>query len=492
MLALSGSALLAAALPRAMATPAPLPSPAEGPTISPVVDKLSAYMSAAAEHPLPEEVQEKAQEHILDTLAAIISGSRLPPGHAALSFARAYGGQAVATVIASNILTGSIEAAMTNAMMAHADETDDSHGPAHAHLGCAVVPAAFAAGEQFGISGARFLRAVTLGYDVGTRFTMILGGEQYENDSHRSTHSIATIFGAAAGAGCAAGLNAHQMRILLGYAAQQCSGLTSWRRDTDHIQKAFVFGGMTARSGVTSALLVHAGWTGVEDLFSGQDNFFQAFDPQADPAGLIDGLGERYEITRSDIKKWAVGSPIQAILDALAALQQEHAFDASQVQQVTVRLAPPEMVTVNNRAMPDICAQHMVAVMLLDKTVSFTAAHDKPRMGDPAVLRERAKVDLVPDSRLAVSLPTRAAKVEVTLNDGTHLSKEVDAVRGTAKNPMSRDEVIAKSRDLINPVLGPTKNGALIEKVFGLAHMRDIKELRYWLQSASDQRVQME
>lgn len=480
MLSLSGATVLAAALPfRATAL---TPPPADSPGVSPVMEKLSAYMSEAAERALPDEVQEKAAQHILDTLAAIISGSNLPPGSAALRFARAYGGQPVATVVASNLLLSPIEAAMTNAMMAHADETDDSHGPSHAHLGCAVIPAALAAGEQSGISGMQFLRAVTLGYDVGARFTMALGGEKYENESHRSTHSIATIFGAAAAAGCAARLDARQMRVLLGYTAQQCSGLTSWRRDTDHIQKAFVFGGMTARSGVTSALLVQAGWTGVEDLLSGKDNFFQAFDPQADATSLIDGLGQRYEVARSDIKKWAVGSPIQAILDALAALQQQHPFDAGQVQHVTARLAPPEVITVNNRAIPDICAQHMVAVMLLDKTVTFAAAHDKERMRDPAVLRERAKVDLLPDSHLAVFLPTRAARVEVTLKDGTQLSKEVDAVRGTAKNPMSHEEVVGKSRDLMSSVLGASKSGKLIEKVFSLTQVKGIQDLRPLLQ----------
>jgi 2-methylcitrate dehydratase PrpD len=38
-----------------------------------------------------------------------------------------------------------------------------------------VIPAALAVGEQFSISGSHFLRAVSLGYDVGTRFTIIVG-----------------------------------------------------------------------------------------------------------------------------------------------------------------------------------------------------------------------------------------------------------------------------------------------------------------------------
>ncbi len=273
---LAGLAVASAAIPPGMALVEPFPSPdLTGQGMSAVIDKLSLYMSEASGRELPDEVIEKTKQHILDTVAAMISGSELPPGRAALQFAGAYGGKEVATVVASKIVCGPIEAALTNGMLAHADETDDSHAPSQSHPGCAVVPAALAAGERFGISGAHFLRAVTLGYDVGPRFTMTLGGQQFEAESHWSTHSISPLFGAAAAAGSAARLNAEQMRFLLGYTAHQSSGLGAWNRDTDHIQKAFHFGGMTARSGVTSALVVQAGWTGVEDILSGKDNFFK-------------------------------------------------------------------------------------------------------------------------------------------------------------------------------------------------------------------------
>ena len=273
---LAGLAVASAAIPPGMALVEPFPSPdLTGQGISAVMDKLSLYMSEASGRELPDEVIEKTKQHILDTVAAMISGSELTPGRAALQFAGAYGGKEVATVVASKIVCGPIEAALTNGMLAHADETDDSHAPSQSHPGCAVVPAALAAGERFGISGAHFLRAVTLGYDVGPRFTMTLGGQQFEAESHWSTHSISPLFGAAAAAGSAARLNAEQMRFLLGYTAHQSSGLGAWNRDTDHIQKAFHFGGMTARSGVTSALVVQAGWTGVEDILSGKDNFFK-------------------------------------------------------------------------------------------------------------------------------------------------------------------------------------------------------------------------
>jgi 2-methylcitrate dehydratase PrpD len=306
-------------------------------------------------------------------------------------------------------------------VMAHADETDDSHNASRSHPGCAVVPAALAAGEQFGIDGARFLRAVTLGYDIGTRVVLAMGGFEFSYESSLATHSIAGTFGAAAAAACAAGLDTREMRWALDYTAQQSSGIAAWRRDTDHIEKAFVFGGMPARNGATSALLVRLGWNGVDDIFTGADNFFQSYAPKAQRARLIEKLGERYEISLTDIKKWTVGSPIQGPLDAVEAIRGKRPFDADQVQGVTVRLAPTVAAVVDNRDIPDICLQHMIAVMLLDKTVSFHAAHDKPRMQDATVLSQRAKVNLVHDEELAKLLPVRVAIVEIELSDGSRL-----------------------------------------------------------------------
>jgi 2-methylcitrate dehydratase PrpD len=137
---------------------------------------------------------------------------------------------------------------------------------------------------------------------------------------------------------------------------------------------------------------------------------------------------------------------------------------------------------VDNRDIPDICLQHMVAVMLLDKMVSFHAAHDKPRMQDPAVLKERAKVNLVKDEELAKLLPVRETIVEIDLADGTHLSERVAAVRGTSRNPMTRNEVIEKARDLIVPVLGAEQSTRLIETVFAIESITDVRNLRRLLQ----------
>lgn len=451
-------------------------------TDSDIMPRLSTYMSEAGTRKLPEEIIEKTKQVVLDTVTAMISGAELPPGQFAIKFARAYKGEKIATVAASNVLCGPIEAALANGMLAHSDETDDTHSFSQSHPGCSVVPSALAVGEQFGIDGNRFLRAVALGYDIGPRVTITLGRLPYMAETHRSTHALSGTFGSAAAAGCAAGLNAQQMRWLLSYTAQQASGLASWQRDQDHIEKAFDFGGMAARNGVTAALLVQAGGTGVEDVFSGADNFFQAFLPKNDAGLMIEKLGERYEVTRTSFKKWTVGSPIQAVLDALEIILKKNTVDLERVKQIQVRVATNEAAIVNNREIPDICMQHIVAVMLIDKTLTFRSAHDKPRMQDPTVLRLRAKVQLIPDEELERRMPQREGTVDISMDDGRRINEHVAAVRGTFNNPMSREEVIAKARDLMNPVIGAAQTAKLIDTILALENAKNIRELRPLLQ----------
>jgi len=243
-----------------------------------------------------------------------------------------------------------------------------------------------------------------------------------------------------------------------------------------------VFAGMPARNGMTAALLVKSGWNGVDDIFSGPDNFFAAYAPKALPGRLVEKLGERYEITQTDIKKWSVDSPIQAPLDGVEAIRARKPFEPNEVKRVTVRLAPSVATVVDNRDIPDICLQHMIAVMLIDKTVSFQAAHDKARMQDAAVLKERAKVNLVRDEELAKLLPAREAIVDIEFADSSHETERISAVRGTARNPMTRAEVVNKATDLTTPVLGREVSRRLIDTVFAIEEMADIRSLRRLLQ----------
>jgi 2-methylcitrate dehydratase PrpD len=452
---------------------------AEG--VSPVTRALSGHVAAALGRPLPPEVAEKTRHHLLDTLAAMVSGSRLLPGRRALAYVRAQGGARQATVVGSRHVTTAVNAALANGMSAHADETDDSHHGGRFHPGCAVVPAALAAAELADRDGTSLVRAIALGYDIGARFVMALGlGKAYGRP--HSTHSLGGLFGAAAAAGALLALDAQRVRFQLSYVVQQASGLAYWMRDPDHIEKAFDFGGMPARNGVAAATMAAAGFTGVGDPLAGARTFLEAFAETPRPEALVDGLGTRFEISRASIKKWSSGSPAQAALDALASLMKSYGIGPDDVARLTVRLPDDRIHLVDDRDVANLCVQHLLAVLLLDGGLGFVATHDQARMRDPQVLALRQRIRVVPDAELTRALPPRQAIVKITTRDSRELEQHARAVRGTPDNPMQRHEVEAKAQDLLAPVLGAERTLALIAEIWRIEELASVRSLRPLLQ----------
>jgi 2-methylcitrate dehydratase PrpD len=238
---------------------------------------------------------------------------------------------------------------------------------------------------------------------------------------------------------------------------------------------------MPARDGVTSALLVHAGWNGVDDVLSGRDNFLLANNPKANPELLVDKLGERFEIIITSIKKWTVGSPIQAPLDAMDALLKEHPIQPDQVKRILLRSAPGSVV--DNSQPPDINIQYAMALMIIDRTATFRSIHNKQRMQDPAILALRSKVVLeAPRAGARGQNGVRPPLLEITLTDGTVLTQDTGPVLGTAENPMNREQFVAKCSGLMSPVMGQGPSSQLIEHVLALEKTEDIRELRSLLQ----------
>jgi len=451
-------------------------------TISPIMRKLSAYIAAAPRRALPAAVVERAKHHLLDTLSAMVSGSRLLPGRKAIAFASEQGGKPEAGVIGSRIVTSAINAALANGMHAHADETDDTYYLSLVHPGCSIVPAALAMAERGRASGTALLRAMVLGYDVCARISHALGVERFRSAGH-STHSFGGTFGSAAAAGALAGLNADQVRYLLSYTAQQASGLSCWARDTQHIEKAFDFGGMPARNGVTAAIMAAMDFSGVDDVLSGDRGFFHAYGEHAQPGRLIAGLGREFEIMNTAIKRWAVGYPIQAPLDAVSNLIAKHGVTAKDVERIVVTIDEQGARTVNQRKMASINIQHLVAMMLNDGEITFASAHDEARVRDPRVLKLKSRIELA-GSAAFMRTKTTQAIVEIATRDGRRLRHHTKAVRGTAANPMPRAEVEAKSLDLLLPVLGARRARKLIDSVWCIERITDVRELRRLLSVA--------
>src|SRR5688572_1779946 len=433
-----------------------------------IIDLLVEYMLAARQVPLPAEVIQKGKSHILDSLAAVVSGSRLKPGHLGLQHARQQGGKEICSVLGSDFKTTPIVAAFANGMSGHADETDDSNS--QLHPGCAIVPAAFAVAESQQRNGDAFLRAVILGYDIGFRF--------HQAFEPRST-SFGATFGASAAAGALAELDHLQLCYLISYAAQQASGSRAWVGDDDHIEKAFDYACMPARNGVTAALLVKSGFTGNRDVLEGDQGIIKTYAP-CDPAKLLAELGQRFTITSCLIKKYPVGSPMMETVDATLAMLSKQTIAPDEIENVVVRIPESGARTVNNRKMPDVNVQYMVASILIDGKLTFESAHDYQRFQNPRVLALKEKVQLIGDETMERSGHRFQGLVEVTLKGGKVFREHVIGCRGRPENPMNPDEVEKKATWLLDPILGRAKVEQIIQstrKIESLANVRELTKL---------------
>lgn len=450
--------------------------------ISKETARLASFLASAGTTDVPTAVADKAAIHVVDTLAAVISGACLPPGERGVAYVRDLGGRPVSTVIGAHLSTDVVSAALANGMSAHADETDDSHAASISHPGCAVIPAALAVAEQQGSTGEEFLRAVIAGYDVGPRVVAALGNPRLDTErSGHSTHALVGLFGAAAAAAVLYGLDEKGVRHTLSYAAQSASGVTSWVRDGNHVEKAFVFGGMPASNGVRAAAMVASGCDGVDDVFSSQPNFLDAYSDDVRRDRLVDALGERYEIVQTNIKKFAVGSPAQAAIQAMLDLLDEGAIDPTKVEDIEIVLPHDLARVVDGRSMPDINCQYLVIGTMLDRAFSFSMAHDLTRMSSPDVVALLAKTRLRPDPDKA---GVRTAELTIRTSDRGTLHRYVPAVRGTVDDPMTRQEVQDKALDLIVPILGAGRADALLTQLWSLGDVKDMTELGPLMQAS--------
>ncbi|SEL38510.1 Tat (twin-arginine translocation) pathway signal sequence [Roseateles sp. YR242] len=442
-----------------------------------ITGRLARYMVQAGTQPLPEEVALRCKQHILDTLGAMVSGSRMTPGLAATRYVRSLGGTLEASVVGSDIRTTVVNAALANAMLAHSDETDDFEPVTKAHPGSAVVPAALAMAELYGRSGEEMIRSVAVGYDLCCRLLMALGPDLVRG-SHRSAEGTSSTLGSLGAAASLARLDETRMRYAISYAAQQVSGLWSWVKDKDHIEKAFDFAGMGARNGVQAVRMVESGMTGVADVLDGTHNLFIALSSQPNPEAMVEGLGSRFFVTETAIKTFSVGYPIQSPLDAMLALRREHQLTPEKVRSILVKLPPDAVGIVGESAMPDVNCQHMVAVALVKGAVSFVDSHDLALMKDAQIQAERAKVTVQAEASLKDPSAPRGAIVEVTLTDGSTVRHFTKYPPGTKENPLDTAGVNAKVKDLMAPVLGAGKTTKLIEQINRLEMVKDVRSLR--------------
>lgn len=417
---------------------------------------------------IPPEAVEAAKRCFLDWLGSAIAGSEERPTRIMLEVAKELGGDPEATLIPDGSRSSPFLAALVNAASSHVLEMDDLHQPSILHPGAPVIPAALAIAEREGTSGEEFLTALVVGYEIAIRTGEAAGPSHYE-----FWHTTATCgtFGAAAAAGKLLGLSSEQLVSALGSAGTQAAGL--WEFLKDGAMSKQLHPAKAAADGVLSALLAEKGFTAAREIFEGEKGFLRAVSKAFDLEKLTEGLGEGFKITETSFKVHAACYHTHSSIDAALALRREHSLTPEQIKKVLVRPYPAaldllEKVELSSPYAAKFHLPFCVATALIYGEVGLEAFSEE-RLKDPAIQVLLPKIELRREEAFANMYPEKwPAIVEVIVEDGETYRASVEYVRGDFRNPLTREELVAKFHRLAGRIYSTERRSLLLEKTWTL------------------------
>ena len=404
---------------------------------------------------IPPPVLRKAEDLLVDWFGSALAGKGARPVETIASFAAAMGpGAGPAEVLVNRSQTSPYFAAMVNAAASHVAEQDDVHNGSVFHPATVVFPVALALAQAIGASGARLLAAAVAGYEVGIRVGEFLGRSHYK--VFHTTGTAGTL-AAAAAAGHLLGLNAAQMQHAFGSAGTQSAGLWEFLRtaaDSKQLHTAHAAG-----AGLMSAWLARDGFTGAAQILEGPQGLAAGMSSDADPAKLVDGLGngnrdyggvQRWAIVETSFKFHACCRHTHPAADALAQVMHEHTLRPQDLACVVAHvhqgaidvLGPvthPATVHQSKFSMGTVLA--LVAQYGHAGLAEFDAHFDDSAT---QALRDRVRMEL--DAEVDAAYPRRwIGKVTVHTTDGRTLHGRVDEPKGDPGNTLSRGEITSKA-----------------------------------------------
>jgi 2-methylcitrate dehydratase PrpD len=435
---------------------------------TPVMDALVEFVLGLEAATLPPAVAEAASRSMTDWLGTAIRGAAEPLADAMGAVIGATGGAPQATVVGRHLKTSALLACLANGAQSHALDFDDTHLPSIVHGSAPVAPVVLALGEWRHATGAEVLAAFVAGFEVETRLGRILGRRLADRGWHVT--GILGHFGAAAAAGKLLGLDAGRLACALGIAGTQAAGL---EQSFGTMSKP-LHPGKAAMNGLLAALLAREGFTGSRAMLDSPEGLAGTFVGVTDLGAAVEDLGKRFEILENSTKPYAACHLTHATIDAARALRARLAPAPDAIDAVRCRVHPLVLkVAANPAPRTGLEAKFSVAfcaAMALLRGEAGEAEFSEASLRDRAVARVMARV--VPEAD--ASLRLEAARMIVGLGDGRIAEEHVAAARGTADNPLTRDELEAKFRRLAEVVLPPGRVAELAGLLRRLADVPDM------------------
>jgi len=438
-----------------------------------VVERFASWAEQFRAQALAPEVLHHAKRAVIDLHAAMLSGAVTAPAtllEKALADELDRGAARLALGRKATVRA----AALINGAAAHTTEVDDIYRDGIYHPGAPTIPAALALAQAHGASGAQFLRAVVVGYEISTRIGAAMGRAHY-----RYWHNTGTIgcFGACAAAAELLQLDAARFAHALATVTTFSAGLQqSFRMDS---MSKPLHAGRAAEAGLTAALAAREGVTGSLDVIEGEAGYGRAMSDGPDWNKALATLGRDFHITRMTFKNHTCCGHTFAAIDGALALQAKMGLAAKDIQRVRVGTYKAAL-DVAGYEEPRTAAEgrfslkYVVATALTHGSVRF-AAFEPDRLGDAATRALMRRVEVAVDPQLDAAFPAqRAARVAIEARDGRREEFLQPTRIGDPDAPLQDAQLDAKYLELAGPVLGEAKAKALLGRLWRLEALQSL------------------
>ena len=412
-------------------------------------ETLAAFAASLDIEAIPPAVLDRAEDLMIDWLGSALAGKGARPVESIARFAERMGpSEGPSEVLIHRRGSSPLVAAIANAAASHVVEQDDLHNSSVLHPATVVFPPALAVAQSIGAGGSELLAAVVAGYEVGVRVGEFLGRSHY-----RIFHTTGTAgtLAAAAAVGRLLRLDAGQMAHAFGSAGTQAAGLWEFLREAADSKQLHT--AHAASAGLTAAYLAADGFTGARRIFEGAQGMGAAFSRDADPARLVDRLGERWALAETSFKFHASCRHTHPAADALLDAMHTNGLVAADIESVTAHvhqgafdvLGPvvdPQTVHQSKFSMGTVLG--LVAVRGSAGLADFDAHW---RDADVTAFRDRVAMAL--DADVDAAYPARwIGKVALRTRDGRTFTSRVDEPKGDPGNPLDRAEIERKAERL--------------------------------------------
>jgi 2-methylcitrate dehydratase PrpD len=444
-----------------------------------ILDDFSQYAADEARRGLSQDVSHAAKRVLIDWFSALFPGTRVAPAIQLMQAHAAEIGHGASSLPGLGTTSHAGTAAWINGSASHAVEFDDIFREAVYHPGCPTIAAALALAEDRSASGAALLTAITIGYEISTRIGAAIQPAHYRY--FHTTGTAGCFSAAAAGAALTKPGSAQTALHAMATSATFASGLQQAFR-SDAMTKA-LHAGHAAWVGVVAAQGAAFGLTGVPDMLEGEVGFGAALAASPDWSTVTAGLGEEYNIRKITQKNHGCCGHTFAAIDALLALVAEHHFEAQQIRAIkvsTYRAALDVAGIVEPRSAFEgkFSLAYVISHAAIYGSVRLDAFTPE-RLADTELRELMKKVVIEADPELTAKFPgMRAARVAVTLTNGRVVEHFAPYRRGDPEAPLTDAEINDKFLELAAPVIGDSRAGELLAKLWRVDAVANVLDLR--------------